>query len=80
MATWDKTFWKATAERAIATAAQAVGGVVVIDAMADFSIDWVRAATFVGVTAFLSVVKSVGVNAATNNGPGVGNAETLKEN
>jgi len=80
---WTKEFWKATAERAIKTAAQ---GPIVLWAVGDglldaFAIDW-EAAAGVAVGGFvLSVLMSLASSAITSTpGPSLTEAEqTVKE-
>lgn len=74
---YSKQFWKATAERVISTAAQALLALLVVDG---FNIaDLAGAATWsvVGLAALASVLKSVIAGAGSGN-PSVGNVERVK--
>lgn len=75
---WTKRFWKATAERAIKSAAQGVvllvGADVVFDAL-DF--DWERAGGVALGAAALSVLTSLASSAISGDGPSLTNDEIL---
>lgn len=68
-------FWKASAERAISTAAQVFIATVGVGAIGFGDVDWVSVLSISGVAALLSVVKSVAVNGLTGTGPSVTTAE-----
>lgn len=57
---WTWRFWRATAERAVKTFAQGVGGAIVGGAVTPASIGWKAALAVGGVAAVLSVLSSVG--------------------
>lgn len=76
---WTATFWKAVAERALSTGAQAAllawGG----GALPTVSLPWWTVpAAFVG-GMVLGVLKGIVVNEVTGNGPGIGEVEQVIE-
>ena len=75
---WSSEFWKATAERAISTGAQAAllawGGGTLPDVSLPW---WTVPAAFVGGVA-LGVLKAIGAAAATGDGPSLTSAEQLR--
>jgi hypothetical protein len=79
MTLWNKSFWKATAERAIKSAAQGlvllIGGDVVFNA---FEFDWEVAGGVTLGAAVLSVLTSIGSAAVTGDGPSLTHTEVLK--
>ena len=74
---WTKDFWKATTERTVSTAAQAGLLYIGADQFNVLVFDWQSFGGFVGGGAVLALLKSLVVNAATGNGPGVGDAEVV---
>lgn len=76
---WTGAFWKATAERVIATAAEAGGAYLVtagpiVDAL---HVNWVVFGGVAGGAAALALLKSLGANAATQTGPSLTNSEQV---
>lgn len=80
MAAWDKTFWKATAERVIGAAA--ASGITMLTVANPFGIDWQVGFAVTGITSAVTFLKCIVANTAAKdtNGPGFGNAERLNEN
>ena len=74
-------FWKATAERAIATGAEAVIAVWGVGdiALNAFVIDWETAAGIALGGAALAVLKALAAFAVSGDGPGFGSAEVLSK-
>lgn len=76
---WSKAFWKATAERALSTGAQAAllawGG----GTLPAVSLPWWTVPAAFGGGAVLGVLKGLAVNAVTGDGPGLTDAEGLTE-
>ena len=71
---WTAAFWKATAERAIRTAAIAAALVLVGDSYTSiqvnaFAIEWLKMLGFAIGGALLSILMSVGANAKHGRGP-----------
>jgi hypothetical protein len=69
---WTGAFWKATAERAVATAAQSALLAIGADQINALTLDWPTLGGFAAGGAVLSLLKSLGVNALTGTGPSVG--------
>lgn len=78
MSIWNAQFWKATAERAIATAAQSALAALGTDLIGVLDIDAVAVLSLAGGGAVLSILKSVAATAATGS-PSIGGGETLDE-
>lgn len=74
---WTRAFWKATAERAISTGAQTAVAALTTSALPAVSLPWQAIAVASGLAALLSVLKSLAVNQATGNGPGLTTAEQV---
>lgn len=77
---WTAAFWRAIAERAVSTGAQAAvlawGG----GSLPDVSLPWWTVpGAFLG-GAGLAVLKGVAVNQATGDGPGLTKAEVVDDN
>ena len=77
MSIWPSAFWKATAERAIATAAQSAVAVLGTGAVGLLDIDAVAVLSVAGGGAVLSILKSIAATAATGS-PSAGGGETLE--
>lgn len=56
---WEGKFWKATAERAIRTAAQAILALLGTDVAGILQVDWVQTVSVAALAAFLSVMMSI---------------------
>jgi hypothetical protein len=75
---WTVAFWKASAERAIKTFAQAFAAFLVANATGILDIDWGNAASVAGLATLLSVLTSIGSDVLTTApGPSLTDAETL---
>lgn len=74
---WTRAFWKATAERAISTAAQTTLGAIGASVLPAVSLPWPAMLAAGGLAGLVSVLKSLAVNQATGNGPGLGGAEQV---
>ena len=68
-------FWKATAERAISTAAQTAIGAIGATALIH-EVDWAIVGSTVALATVLSVLKGLAAG-TSGTGPGLGDAETL---
>ena len=75
---WTVTFWKATAERAVATAAQSALLVLGADQVNALEADWQNLAGFAAGGAVLAVLKALAAQFATGDGPGLSDAEGLR--
>ena len=76
MSIWTAQFWKATAERAIATAAQGALATLGTDLFGILDVDAVAVLSIAGGAALASVLKSIAATAATGS-PSVGGGEVL---
>lgn len=76
---WGGGFWKASAERAIRTAAQVAIVTVGADRLDVRTADWSEIAAMSLGGAILSVLMSIGADAWTGTGPSVTNAEVIPD-
>ena len=76
MSIWTAQFWKATTERAIATAAQSAIAALGTDLIGVLDMDATAVLSLAAGGAILSVLKSVAATAATG-GPSMGGGEAL---
>lgn len=63
MSIWSSLFWKDTVERVIATVAQVLIAMLSVDGLDLVQLDFVAAASTVGIAAALVVLKSLAANA-----------------
>ena len=77
MSIWTGKFWKATTERAIATAAQSAIAALGTDLIGVLDMDAMAVLSLAGGGAILSILKSIAATAATGP-PSVGGGETLE--
>ncbi|GAA4417002.1 hypothetical protein GCM10023169_12610 [Georgenia halophila] len=77
MSIWTGQFWKATAERAIATAAQSAIVVLGAEQLNVLEVDFVEVGGFVAGGAVLAILKALIANAATKEGPSTTHAEVV---
>lgn len=70
-------FWKATAERAVKTAAQSAAALLVGDGIGLLTVDWAAVGSIAGLAAVVSVLTSVGSGAVTDGSPSAVSAEKL---
>lgn len=76
---WSGAFWKATAERAVKTFAQSLAALLLADGTGLLDSQWVPRLSVAGMAALVSVLTSVGSDAATGDGPSLTNSETVVE-
>lgn len=78
---WTLAFWKASAERALKTAAQAAFLAVGADSLAAnaLTFDWASMGGFALGGLVLSLLTSIGSAAGTDGSPSLNNAEVLAE-
>lgn len=74
---WTATFWKAVAERAIKTFAQALAAILGANAIGILDADWGQAASVALMGTILSVLTSVATAGVTDGSPSMTNAEKL---
>ena len=79
MSIWTAAFWKAAAERALKTFAQAFAAILVATGTGLLDTDWQNAASVAAMAAVISVLTSIGSDLATTGGPSLTTAETLTE-
>lgn len=77
---WTISFWKAVAERALSTFAQAFLAVIPVTGVGFGEVNWLAALSIGGVAAVLSVVKSLIANQATGSGPSAIKNEVVVSN
>ena len=77
MSIWTGKFWKATTERAIATAAQSAIAALGTDLIGVLDMDAMAVLSLAGGGAILSILKSIAATAATGS-PSMGGGETLE--
>lgn len=75
---WTADFWKAIAERAIKTFAQAAAAMLVAAGVGLLDADWIAVASVAGMAAVVSVLTSIGSAAATDGSPSLA-SEVLTE-
>lgn len=76
---WSAAFWRATAERVVSTAAQAGLLYIGADQFNVLDFNWRDLGGFVGGGAVLSLLKSLGANALTQNGPSFSSSEVVAD-
>ncbi|MFE0875342.1 holin [Streptomyces smyrnaeus] len=64
-------FWKATAERAVRTFAQAVLGIVGADGLGVLDVDWAEAFSVGGLAAVVALLTAVATSGTGGEGPGI---------
>lgn len=74
---WSSSFWKATAERALRTFAQALAALIGAGAVNIIDIDWPASIGIAATAALLSVLTSIGANEVGSPGPSFGLEEEL---
>lgn len=70
---WSVEFWKATAERAVFTFAQALLAILIVGATDLLSVPWVSALSTAGLAALLAVLKCIVANGVGSPGPSLAN-------
>jgi hypothetical protein len=76
---WTSAFWKAAAERAVKTFAQAEAALLLAAGTGILDTDWTTSLSVSGMAGVISVLTSVGSDAATGDGPSLTNAEVVEE-
>lgn len=74
---WTKVFWKATAERAVKTAAQVAAVSIGGNVFNAWELDYGQLAGITLGGAILSVLTSIGSSKVTGDGPSLTNVEVL---
>lgn len=70
---WTTKFWKAAAERAVKTFAQAAVAFLAAGLTGLLEVDWVQLASVSGLAALISVLTSIGSGAITDGSPSLAN-------
>lgn len=81
MATWNRAFWKATAERVIGTFVASLIAVLSVETAENVAnTDWVNAGWLIGVTTMITFLKCLlaNVTPGATPGPSFTKAEQLK--
>jgi hypothetical protein len=78
MTIWIRAFWAAAAERAIKTTAQTGAALLTAAGTGLLETDWTTGASVAGMAGVISILTSIGSDAATSGGPSLINAETLR--
>ena len=73
----SKAFWAAAGERSIKTAAQTAVSLLVVGATGVLDADWQAVASASGLAAVVSLLTSIGSDAATGDGPSLTGAEVI---
>jgi hypothetical protein len=76
---WTSAFWKAAAERAVKTFAQAEAALLLAAGTGILDTDWTISLSVSGMAGVISVLTSVGSDAATGSGPSLTNAEVVEK-
>ena len=76
---WSGTFWKAAIERSVKTAAQTLAALLVTDGTGLLDSAWVPRLSVAGMAALVSLLTSIGSDAATGTGPSLVDAEVLND-
>ena len=81
-ASWDRVFWRATAERCIGTAAASAIAILAAESVESVAnTDFVQAGWVGGVATVVTLFKCILANVTPGStGPGFGKAEVLEEN
>lgn len=74
---WSRSFWAASAERAIKTAAQVLAALLVGSATGLFDTDWPAALSVAGMATVISVLTSIASSGVGGNGPSLTDTEVL---
>ena len=76
---WSGAFWRATVERSLKTGAQTLAALLVADGTGLLDSQWVPLLSVAGMAMLVSVLTSIGSDAATGTGPSLTNAEVVPE-
>lgn len=74
---WTGAFWRAAVERAVKTGAQTLASLLVADGTGLLDSQWVPRLSVAGMAMLVSVLTSIGSDAATGHGPSLTTAEVL---
>lgn len=81
MTIWTKSFWKAWAERVLWTLAQIAigfGTAFIQNGMTFEGWDWKNTLLAISVSTVTAMLKGIGANAVTKNGPGTASSEQVQ--
>ena len=74
---WNRKFWAAAGERAVKTLAQSSVAAIIAAGTGLVDTDWLGVVSVAGMAAIISLLTSVGTDAATGDGPGF--AESIEK-
>lgn len=77
MTIWTRAFWKAATERAVKTAAQTEAALLTANGTGLLDADWITGLSVAGMAGVISLLTSIGSDAATKGGPSLVDAERL---
>ena len=76
---FSKSFWRATAERTISTAAQAALAMLGADGLGVIDVDWGQVGSVSGLAAVLAVLKALAASqTGSSDSPSLGGGEVLE--
>lgn len=76
---FNRKFWRAVVERALKTLGQTAAALLIANGTGLLDTDWLGLLSAAGMAALLSVLTNIGVGAATDGGPSIGNVEVVSE-
>lgn len=66
---WTKAFWKAIADRAVKTFAEAWAGALIINQLTPANINWLDSLALAGIATLIAVLLNIGTAGATDGSP-----------
>lgn len=77
MSLWTRAFWRATVERSVKTFSQTLAALLVADGTGLLDSAWIPRLSVAGMAGLVSVLTSIGSDAASGHGPSLTNAEVV---
>ena len=75
---WTRTFWRAAGERSAKTFAQTLAALLIADGTGLLDSVWLPRLSAAGMAALVSLLTSIGSDAATGDGPSLTGVETIR--